>query len=99
MPTPCWSGRSDESADDVDDAVLPPRSTRAPCDCDDDASRRLAPSDDGDPCERPLRGRPSCPSTHEPDADDGASVPPQVPPDDDADESASLPRARAADDA
>lgn len=83
--------------DDVD-AVLPPW-TRSSCDSDDDrASHSSAPSDADDPCERPLRGRRSCPSTHAPDdADDAGRL--REPRDDDADESASLPRARCADDA
>jgi hypothetical protein len=78
--------------------VLPPW-LRSSSDDDDAESWSSAPSDDGDPYERPSRDRQSCPSTRTPDADDGASEPPRALPDDDADESASLPRARAADDA
>jgi len=56
------------------------------------------PSDADGPCERPLHGRRSCPSTHAPDdADDDAG--PLREPHDDADETSWLPRARFADDA
>jgi hypothetical protein len=91
--------------DDDADAVLL-RRTRTPLGIDRGSHVVLrapswptcAPCDADDPCELPLRGRPSCPSTRVPDADGACGEPPRERADDDA-ESASLPPSHAVDDA